>query len=633
MCFKNLPVDFDERGVATLKGGIPDPYSVAVSRPDVAVTDADREAQIQDLMARQGHIKDVNMDPVTRVAGALALHVTADLGMGSYLDAHSQATLFRGYEVILMGRDPRDAIFVSSRACGVCGGVHAHAAAYAIEMAMGLQPPPMGTVVRNLGEAAEMGLDNPLHLYLLAGPDYSESVVKATNPELWPKAERWLCSGSEQHGFRTMAELMTALNPLTGSLYREGLNFTRLMREQFVLLHGKYPHPQTIVPGGVSSTITLQSLNEFHSKLGRAFDYGKRMVAVWDDLTEFFYDADDRYRDVGTRPSSHIDPGFWDDPFAYDATYETCNDWGARRYSTPGVVIDGELVTTRLTDINIGWEEFVDRSYYEDSHTTRYGTDPLGNPISPYHPWNKRTLPKPGPQSWKDRYTWSTAPRWDREVVESGAYSRLLMTAMAQQHPVNDFYEATGRSLRMHVPKGETPAMELEWHVPERWNAFERNRGRAYHFVFSQLVSYNELLRAYELQRSGETRVAAVKPEELDAHIPTDERIGVGFWGAGRGWLTHHLVMDRGKIVNYQICTPSTINASPRDPFDQPGPYEQAVMNTPILERFDDPSQFTSVDMLRAIRSFDPCMPCTTHVHTPKGTVTREVNTCACGTD
>jgi hydrogenase large subunit len=631
MCFKNLPIEFDRGGVATLKGGIPDPYSVQVSRPDVAVTEADRERQIQELMARQGHIKDINMDPVTRVAGALALHVTADLDGGRYLAAHSQATLFRGYEVILMGRDPRDAIFVSSRACGVCGGVHAHAAAYAIEMAMGLAPPPMGTVVRNLGEAAEMGLDNPLHLYILAGPDYSESVVKETNPELWPKAEQWLCPGSSVHGFRTMADIMVALNPLTGALYREGLEFTRLMREQFVILHGKYPHPQTIVPGGVSSTITLQSLNEFHSRLGRAFDYGKRLVAIWDDITEFFYEADERYRLVGTRPTSHIDTGFWDDPFAYDATYENVNAWGSRRYSTPGVVIDGELVTTRLTDINIGWEEFVDHSYYEDSHTTRYTSDSLGNPISPWHPWNKRTLPKPGPTNWKDRYTWATAPRWDRQVVETGAYTRLLLTALAQEHPANEFYEATGHSIRMRIPKGEAPAMEVEWHAPERWNAFERNRARAYHFVFSQLVSFTELLRAYELQRAGDTRVAAVKPEELDRHIPMDERVGVGFWGAGRGWLTHHLVMDKGKIVNYQICTPSTINASPRDAFDQMGPYEQAVTNTPILERFSDPSGFTSVDMLRAIRSFDPCMPCTTHVHTPKGVVTREVNTCACG--
>ncbi|MBA2366401.1 MAG: nickel-dependent hydrogenase large subunit, partial [Actinobacteria bacterium] len=392
MCFKNLPIEFDETGNARLKGGIPDPYSVTVTKPEVTKTDAEREEDINRLIAANGHIKDINMDPVTRVAGALAVNVTADLeGRGRYLDARSQATLFRGYEVILMGRDPRDAIFISSRACGVCGGVHSHAAAYAIEMAMGLTPPPMGTVVRNLQEAAEMGYDNPLHLYLLAGPDYSEAVIKAANPELWPKAEQWRCPHEMHHGFKTMSEIMTALNPLTGSLYREGLEFTRVSREMFVVLAGKYPHPQTVVPGGVSSTISLQSLNEYHSKLGRLFDYAQRMMGVWDDIAEFFYEADERYREVGARPLSSVDPGYWDDPYAYEAKYETCNEWGARRWSTPGVVIDGELVTTRLTDINIGWEEFVQHSYYEDWAGDRYPDDHLGNPISPYHPWNKRT--------------------------------------------------------------------------------------------------------------------------------------------------------------------------------------------------------------------------------------------------
>jgi hydrogenase large subunit len=633
MCFKNLPVEFDASGKATLKGGIPDPYSVDVSRPEMTMTEEERQEQIQRLMANNGHIKDLNMDPVTRVAGALAVHVTADLEMGKYLDAHSQATLFRGYEVILMGRDPRDAIFVSSRACGVCGGVHAHCAAYAIEQAMGLTPPPLGTVIRNLGEAAEMGYDNPLHLYLLAGPDYSEAVIKQSNPELWPKAETWACPGRQVHGFATMAELMTALNPLTGALYREGLEFTRVAREQFSILHGKFPHPQTIVPGGVSSTITLQTLNEYHSRMGTTFDYARRMVAVWDDITDFFYEADDRYKMVGYRSTSHIDPGYWDDPYAYDATYENCNEWGAQRWSTPGVVIDGELVTTRLTDINIGFEEFVEHSYYDDSATDRYATDPLGNPLSPYHAWNKRTLPRPQGKSWKDKYTWACAPRWDRTPVEAGAYSRLLMTALGQQLPPNDFIESTGHSLKMLIPKGELPQSEVEWHVPEMWNAFERNRGRAYHYLFSQLVGMSNLLLAYRLLKAGETRVAAVDPDQLDKYIPKDERRSAGFWGAGRGFLTHHLVMDKGKIVNYQICTPSTINASPRDDFGQPGPYEEAVMNTPIIENPSDPSRFTSIDMLRAIRSFDPCMPCTTHTHTGQGTITREVNTCACGAD
>lgn len=633
MCFKNLPIEFDQSGRAHLREGIRDPYSVTVTKPRVERTDAEREAEIQHLMAANGHIKDINMDPVTRVAGALAVNVTADLEQGRYLDARSQATLFRGYEVILMGRDPRDAIFVSSRACGVCGGVHAHASAYAIEMAMGLAPPPLGTVVRNMQEAAEMGYDNPLHLYLLAGPDYSEAVIKQVNPELWPKAERWSCPNHRHHGMKTMAEIMTALNPLTGALYREGLEFTRLSREMFVILAGKYPHPQTVVPGGVSSTVSLQTLNEYHSKLGRIFDYAQRMMGVWDDLAEFFFEADERYRQVGARPMNVVDPGYWDDPYAYDATYENCNEWGERRWSTPGVVVDGKLVTTRLTDINTGWEEFVEHSYYEEWAGDRYATDQLGNPLSPYHPWNKRTLPSPTGKNWKEKYTWACTPRWDRTAVEAGAYARLQMTALAQKLPNNPFVEATGHSLRMHIPKGITPEAEVEWHVPEVWNAFERNRGRAYHYVFSQLVGLANLLEAYKLMKQGEKTVAAVSAGDLDRHMPKDERRSVGWWGAGRGWLTHHLVMDQGKIVNYQICTPSTINASPRDPWDQPGPYEEAVMNTPIIEDISDPSKFTSIDMLRTIRSFDPCMPCTTHVDTGQGTVVREVNTCSCGAD
>ncbi len=633
MCFKTLPVEFDATGNAVLRGGIPNPYDVTTTMPDVGMSEDERSARIEALVARNGHIKDLNMDPVTRIAGALAVHVTADLEKGAYLDSHSQATLFRGYEVILMGRDPRDAIFVSSRACGVCGGVHAHAAAYAIEQAMGIKPPPLGTVVRNMTEAAEMGYDNPLHLYLLAGPDYSESVIKSSNPELWPKAEAWKCRNEHIHGFRTMADLMTALNPLTGALYREGLDFTRLSREMVVILTGKYPHPENVVPGGVSTTLTLQTLNEYHSKLGKIFDYAQRMMAVWDDIPEFFYEADERYQFVGYRPTNQIDPGYWDDPYSYDATYENCNTWGEKRWSTPGVVLDGELVTTRLTDINIGLEEFVEHSYYEESRTSRYDSDPLGNPISPYHPWNKRTLPMPGGRDWKEKYTWATAPRWDRQVVEAGCYSRLLVTAKAQKMPASDFISATGSSMRLLVPKGEVGEREVEWRVPERWNALERNRGRAYHYLFSQLVALENLFEAYKLFQQGERRVAALNPSELEKAIPKDERRSVGWWGAGRGWLTHHLVMDNGKITNYQIVTPSTINASPRDPWGQPGAYEEAVMNTPIIEDLTDPASFTSIDMLRAIRSFDPCMPCTTHVYTGDGEVTREVNTCSCGGD
>jgi hydrogenase large subunit len=620
MCFQNLPVEFDAEGRAHLKEGVADPYAYQ-ARP------LDRSG-IEELLRRNGHIKDVNLDPVTRVAGALAFHAVVDLQERKVHEANSIASLFRGYEVILKGRDPRDAMFISSRVCGVCGGVHSVASSLAIEMAFGIAPPPFGLALRNIQLALDFMLDNPLHLYLLAGPDFSQVVVERTNPSLWERAQKAETRHADIHGYRTIADIMSALNPLIGQLYLEGLHMTRIPREAYALLYGKYPHPQTVVPGGLSSTVSLKELNETHNRIIRTIDYGKRGVFIWEDLTEFFYEADPRYKEVGARPKNLIDPGIWDDPFAYDGTYRNCAQWGERRWATPGVIIDGRLVTTNLQHINMGLEEFVEHSFYEswENEGIRYRTDPAGNPISPHHPWNKETKPKPvHKRSWKERYTWDTAPRWDRQVVEAGTYARMWTTAAAGKLPHTRFMEATGTSLRMHAPKSLIPAMDLEWKIPEVWNAFERNRNRAYHIVYCMLVAFENLLIAYDLMKRGETRTATPYT------VPRDERIGVGFWGAGRGWLTHHLVMDKGALVNYQVITPSTFNASPKDPWGHGGAYEEAVLNTPILEEFERPEDFTGVDILRAIRSFDPCMPCTTHIHSDGGVVTREVNTCGCG--
>ncbi|MDQ6749492.1 MAG: nickel-dependent hydrogenase large subunit, partial [Actinomycetota bacterium] len=116
--------------------------------------------------------------------------------------------------------------------------------------------------------------------------------------------------------------------------------------------------------------------------------------------------------------------------------------------------------------------------------------------------------------------------------------------------------------------------------------------------------------------------------------VPKDHRIGVGLWGAGRGYLTHHMEIENQVIQNYQILTPSTWMASPKDPFGNPGPYEEAVAATPLLENYEKPEDFKGIDVLRALRSFDPCMPCTTHMHTGEGrTVSREIVTCACGAE
>jgi len=214
--------------------------------------------------------------------------------------------------------------------------------------------------------------------------------------------------------------------------------------------------------------------------------------------------------------------------------------------------------------------------------------------------------------------------------MEAGAYARLYLTAKAQEMPASKFIRATGNSLQVHVPKATLPGCTLEWKIPKVWNAFERNRGRAYCIPYSAMVAMENWLMAMELLRQGETKVSTT------FEIPKKGRqLGVGFWGAGRGFLSHHLVIENGAIANYQIGTPSTCNAAPRTPWGDPGPYEEAVLNTPLLEDFKSADDYKGIDILRAIRSFDPCMPCTTHIMMEgnDAVITREVTTCACGVE
>src|SRR5215217_2580009 len=212
MCFKNLPIEFDEQGNARLKEGVANPYSYEVQESPVPIEE--NEEKLKELLSRNGFIRRVDFDPVTRVAGALAFHTVVDLENRRVLETDSMATLFRGYEVILKGRDPRDAIFISSRACGVCGGVHSTCSAHALEMAFGVVPPPLGVVTRNLLLGVEYLYDHPIHLSLLAGPDFSEAAVRETNPEIWERALNTRTRGAGTHGYERMSDLMTDLTPL-----------------------------------------------------------------------------------------------------------------------------------------------------------------------------------------------------------------------------------------------------------------------------------------------------------------------------------------------------------------------------------------------------------------------------------
>jgi hydrogenase large subunit len=626
MCFKNLPIEFDAHGRAHLRDtGTPEPFSTA-----------SRERAIANLARSQSeNPRHFDIDPVTRVAGALSFHTILDLQARRVVEARTEATIFRGYEVILKGRVPTDAIHISSRACGVCGGVHATCSAMALEMAFGVAPPPLAIIARNLGEAAEFLYDHTLHLFLLAGPDYSERVVSRTSPSLWDRAQHAEAPNAASYGLRTIAEIMRGLNPLSGHLYLEALEITRAAREMASLMLGRYPHPSTIFPGGMGIEASRSVFNQVLGRIVVLLDYAKKVAAIWEDLVEFFYTEVPEYRRVGERRANLISTGIWDDPDVYDATYSRCAEWGERRLVTPGVIVDGQLRTTNLAAINLGMEEFVDHSYYQQWGGRRFPSDPGGAPLSPYHPWNKETVPDPTKRNWKEKYSWGAAPRWDREPMEAGPLARQWITAVGGKLH-NEFIrvvrwppsepaagKAPASGLEIDLPKGTHPAVTLRWRIPEQVNTLERNRSRAYHIGYCGMVAYTYLLKAFEYLRLGKTAMAV--PYTVPKH-----GVGVGFWEGGRGTLTHHVVIDDGHIANYQIVTPSTWMASPEDPFGVPGPYEEAVMNTPLLEEFERPEDFSGIDILRTIRSFDPCMPCTVHLHTGDLVIQRDATTCVC---
>ncbi len=551
--------------------------------------------------------QQIDLDPVSRVAGALALHATVD-DRGGVSDAAVLATTFRGYELLLQERDIRDAIFISSRACGVCGGAHAICSALALEMTFEIRPPAFGITIRNVLAALENLIDHPAHLFLRAGPDYSEATVRDTNPELWARAQNTLAAGVDTHGLKHVSDIMTGMTRFTGSLYREALKMSRTAREAYVLMGGKYPHPQTIVPGGISSTVDPSDLNLALLRVVKFLDYSRRVVAIWDDLVAFFYEADDRYRQVGAAPANFIDHGLWDDSESYDGTYEYSAAWGERRWSTPGVVINGQLQTTKLPEIDANVEEFVDHSFYDDwvgPGEQLVVEDPVGNPLSARHPWNKVTLPQPGNPETRGKYTWSTAPRWRRHALETGPGARLWATALAGLVPHRGFIEPTGTSLKFGVPHTQMEAAELEWHIPAEWNAFERNRARAYGLVQSTLAAYENVVIAFDLARIGGPEAGIFNHYK----IPKDHLIGVGFWGGPRGYIGHHVEVSDRVIRNYQIIGPSTFMAS-RDATGEPAPFESAVMATPALA---SQGRDRHIDVLRALRSFDPCMSCSTH--------------------
>src|SRR5262245_44344346 len=515
-------------------------------------------------------------DPITRTDGSLGIYTKIDFKQRQVVECRSTSSIFRGYSIFMKGKDPRDAHFITSRICGICGDNHATCSCYAQNMAYGVKPPHLAEWIVNLGEAAEYMFDHNIFQENLVGVDYCERMVRETNPGVLERAERTEAPHAADHGYRTIADIMRSLNPLEGEFYREALQVSRSTREMFCLMEGRHVHPSTLYPGGVGTVATVQLFTDYLTRLMRYVEFMKRVVPMHDDLFDFFYDALPGYEHVGER---RVMLGCWgalNDPEYCNFQYRDMSSWGRNMVLTAGVIVDGELATTDLVDTHLGIRILLGSSYYEDwedqeMFVTR---DPLGNPVDRRHPWNQHTLPRPQKRDFDDKYSWVMSPRWfdgrNHLALDTGGgpIARLWTTALAGL--VNtDYVKATGHSVQITLPRSATkPEVQFEWKIPQWSNAIERNRARTYFQAYSAALALTFVQKALAEIRAGHTKT-------WEPFKVPDEAVSCGFTEAVRGVLSHHMVIRGGKIANYHPYPPTPWNGSVRDTYGTPGPYEE----------------------------------------------------------
>src|SRR6201992_1087849 len=296
------------------------------------------------------NVVEMSWDPITRIVGSLGIYTKIDFKQKRVIECHSTSSIFRGYSIFMKGKDPRDAHFITSRICGICGDNHATCSVYNQNMAYGVRPPHLGEWIINLGEAAEYMFGHNIFQENRVGVDFCERVGRVTR--------------------------------LDGEFYREPLQVSRSPREMFCLMEGRHVHPSTLYPGGVGTVATVQLFTDYLTRLMRYIEFMKRVVPMHDDLFDFFYEALPGYEQVGRRRVLLGCWGAFNDPEYCDFSYRNMTDWGRKMFVTPGVVVDGKLVTTSLVDINLGIRILLGHSFYEDWEDQEMFVtqDPLGKP-------------------------------------------------------------------------------------------------------------------------------------------------------------------------------------------------------------------------------------------------------------
>ncbi|QSA97332.1 nickel-dependent hydrogenase large subunit [Methylococcus sp. EFPC2] len=572
--------------------------------------------------------KRVVVDPVCRIEGHLRVEVNLD-EHNVIRNAVSTGTMWRGLEVILRGRDPRDAWAFTERICGVCTGTHALTSVRAVEDALGISIPENANSIRNLMQLCLQVHDHLVHFYHLHALDWVDVVsALSADPkktsELAQSISSWPLSSpgyfrdlqSRLKKFVESGQLGPFTNGYWGSPayklppeanlmavahYLEALDFQKEIVKIHTVFGGKNPHPNWLVGGmpcainldgtGAVGAINMERLNLVSGIIDRLIEFTEQVYLPDVRAIGSFY-KDWQYG--GGLSSSCV--------LSYGDIPDKANDYSAGNLLLPrGAIVNGDLGKVHAVDLRDPNEiqEFVTHSWY------RYPDEQKG-----LHPWDGVTEPNfelgPNFKGTKTniealdeagKYSWIKAPRWKGHAMEVGPLARYVV-GYAQgkaefKEPVDKLLSDLGLPLpALFSTLGRTAAraLECEW------------AGHKMRYFFDKLVAN---IKAGDL--------ATANVQKWEPSTWPKQTKGVGFTEAPRGALGHWVHIADGKIENYQCVVPTTWNGSPRDPKGQIGAYEASLMNTP-LAKADEP-----LEILRTIHSFDPCLACSTHVMSPDG--------------
>ena len=566
----------------------------------------------------------VVVDPVTRIEGHLRVEATLD-ERGTIKDAMSSGTMWRGLEVILKGRDPRDAWAFTERICGVCTTVHALASVRAVENALSVKVPPNAEIIRNIMFLTQQVQDHVIHFYhlhaldwvdivsaLKADPAATSALAQKVSPS-WPLAStgyfrdlattltKFVQSGQlgifqNAYWGHPAYKLPPEANLMAVAHYLEALKWQKEIIKIHTIFGGKNPHPNYLV-GGMASAISMQSDNAINME---RLNYVKGLIQDAMAVVENMY-VPDLLAVASFYPEwTQIGGGLGNYMVYGDVPQNGFGDVSQFRMPR-GIILNknlSDVQTLDLADANQVQEQ-VAHSWYEYPE----GKDSL-------HPWDGVTVPKySGPKppyqqlDENAKYSWLKAPRWKGNAMEVGPLARMLVGFASGKTEYKDVVtEALGA---LKVPPtalfstlGRTAARGLETRLCVHW----------------LMAEYEKLIANL---KAGDSAVADTSRWEPSSW-PADAK-GYGFTEAPRGALAHWIHIKDAKIENYQIVVPSTWNASPKDGKGQHGAYEAALLNTPMA----DPKR--PLEILRTIHSFDPCLACASHVFGPNGEKLAEI--------